>query len=253
MRHELRLADRDRGIAEHAAVIGPAAAAGGIDRAALDRRLDVFFGQYPAHQSSPCKSVSSSLHRLEQHRRAERDVVIFGPFFRRVAAAVAAGDEDHRRLGDPRHPGRVVPGARRHAAMRGADALAGLPRDCRQHERIGGRRQIVGNQFRRRDRDAGLALAYRRRRWSSSARKRSMSGRCSARASISSRARDGTTLAAFGSIENSPTVAAKCPSPLRKLVAELLDLGDHPGRRSQRVAAGGPSASCRHDRPGPRR
>ncbi len=40
-----------------------------------------------------------------------------------------------------------------------------------------------------------------------------MSPRCSARASISRRARAGTTLAAFGSIANSPTVAAKWTSP----------------------------------------
>ncbi len=47
--------------------------------------------------------------------------------------------------------------------------------------------------------------------------------RRSARASISSLARDGTTFAAPGSIENSPTVAAKWNLPLLSSVPQFLD------------------------------
>src|SRR5690606_1087952 len=58
--HKLRLADIDCRIAQHAAMVGPTATAGGIDRAAPHRCLDILFGENASHQSSFCKSLSSA-------------------------------------------------------------------------------------------------------------------------------------------------------------------------------------------------
>ncbi|EGE55836.1 hypothetical protein RHECNPAF_850081 [Rhizobium etli CNPAF512] len=68
-RDQLGLADIDGRKPEHPPVIGPAAAAGGIDGAALDGGFDVFLNQYASHRLSPASNPCPSRAQLRTARR----------------------------------------------------------------------------------------------------------------------------------------------------------------------------------------
>ncbi len=233
-------------------MIGPAAAAGGIDRAAFDGGLDILLGQDASHRRSPCSSSCPSRAPPRRERRRPARYRRFRP------TRPANGCGRHGRARRSSLPARCAP-SRPCRGRRRRPCGGGGPRPRRRRversskpasQGVGKLSEMVcggsmATPWSRRD--------LRQQPCRPSCRSLPCPSRASARASISSRTRDGTTLAAFGSIENSPTVAAKCVGPAASCMAHLLDVEHKLRGGDQRIRHAGPSAWCRRGRRGPRR
>ena len=78
----------------------------------LRRHAGVLGYLAPWRAISPLSAVLiHRLHGFEKHAGAKRDIVRFSPFVGGMAAAILAGDENHRCGRDVGKPHRVVPGS----------------------------------------------------------------------------------------------------------------------------------------------
>src|SRR5262249_16458553 len=138
--------------AQHAPVIGPAAAAGREHRTALDRRLDVTRHQNASHVLSSSKRRTASNMTAAPFAKASGSAHSSGAWLlpslhgtNTTAFAALAGTEEHGAWGDAGDEGGGVPGARRQRQRRESEPFRGLPQQRAQSGIASGRRGVRKN------------------------------------------------------------------------------------------------------------